>query len=52
MKGQNQDHGLGYPLPSVIVHWPPSKGAQPAVSSQGQFNAQNQLGFKVFSEQG
>lgn len=52
MKGQDQEHCLGYPMPSLIASWPPSKETQTAVSSQGQFNAQNKLGFEVFSEQG
>lgn len=51
MKGRDQEHCLGYPMPSLIVSWPPSKKTQPAVSSQGQFNAQNKLQFEVLSEQ-
>jgi len=52
MKGQDQGHCLGYLMPSLIVRWPPSKETQPAVSSQGQFNALNKLGFEVSSGQG
>lgn len=39
-------------MPALIVSWPLSKETQAAVSSQGQFNAQNKRGFEVFSEQG
>jgi len=52
IKGRDQEYCLGYPLPSLIASWPPSKEMQPAVSSQGQFNAQNKLGLKVISGQG
>lgn len=52
MKGQDQEHCLGYPVPALTASWPPSKEPQTAASSQGQFNAQNKLGFEVFSEQG